>query len=150
MPNRNKSNPCFHCLTQLPRVPNEVPRLRRRDVLRHEEPREDALQVLKGLDRVAVEGLQGLARVCREEPRYRAADRGAVKVIRGDGPFGEEDGSHRIAGCTVPENKQLSDSSILRVVSVFEGGGVLGKTDSKSFFERFMKGNTSEIQPANP
>jgi hypothetical protein len=122
VPNRNKSNPCFYCVTQLPRIPDEVPRLRRRDVLRHEEPREDALQVLEGLDRVTVEGLQGLARVCREEPRYRAADRGAVKIIHDDGPFGEEDGSHRIAGRTVPEIKQLSESSNLRVVTVFERG----------------------------
>jgi hypothetical protein len=110
----------FLLLIQSPRIPDEVPRLRRRDVLRHEEPREDTLQVLKGLDRVAAEGLKGLARVRREEPRYRAADRGAVKVIRDDGPFGEEDGSHRIAGCTVPENKQLSYSIfILRI----RGGG---------------------------
>jgi hypothetical protein len=87
----------------IPRISDEVPRLRRRDVLSHEEPREDALQVLEGLDRVAVEGLQGLARVCREEPRYRAADGGAVEIFRGDGPFGEENGSHRIARWTVPE-----------------------------------------------
>ncbi len=60
---------------------------------------------------VAVEGLQGLVRVRREEPRYRAADCGAVEIIRGDGPFGEEDGSHRIAGREVPENKQVSDLS---------------------------------------
>ncbi len=70
----------------LPRVSHEFPCVGRRDVIRHEATGVDMLKVLEGLGWVAVEGL---VRACREEPRDEAADRGAVKVVHGYGPFGE-------------------------------------------------------------
>ncbi len=73
------------------------PRFAVRDVLRHEEPGVDPLQVLEDLRRVAGHRLPRFLRVERKESRNRAADGGAVEVVGGQVPFRQQDRDHRIA-----------------------------------------------------
>jgi hypothetical protein len=66
----------------IPWVADETPGFVCQDVLRHEEARVEALDVLEGLPRVAGDGGLRQRRVGREEPRHRSVEGIAVEVIR--------------------------------------------------------------------
>ncbi len=67
----------------LPGVADVGPRFAGRDVLGHEEPGVNSLEILEDLRRVAGHRLPRFLGVRREEPRDRSADGGAVEVVGG-------------------------------------------------------------------
>jgi hypothetical protein len=87
----------FQCTLLSPGVADVGPRLAVRNVLRHEEPGVDSLEVFEDLCRVAGQRVPRLPGVRRKEPGNRAADGGAVKVVRGQVPLSQQDRDHRVA-----------------------------------------------------
>ncbi len=66
-------------------------------MLRHEEARVEALDVLEGLPRVAGDGSLRHRRVGREEPGHRSVKGVAVEVVRWDVPLRQKDRGDRVA-----------------------------------------------------
>jgi hypothetical protein len=84
-------------MNKLPRVADEVPGITCRDVLRDEQARENALEVLVGLGVIRRERRSRFRWVGRKEAGDWTVEDHAVEVVRGQRPLRQEHCRHRIA-----------------------------------------------------